>query len=328
MTSIVVAGVVNVQQIIPVDGFPVPYTPVRYVRDALRLEVAGVGANVARGLAALGDQVRLATLLGDDAAGGLARTTLAREGLTGPGILGTATTAQSAVLVAPDGRRHIVTDLAGLPEASYPPDTFRALLDGAELASISTIGFARDLLPIALAAGVPIAVDLQATSGLDDAYGADWIDAATIVFASAERLTTTPEQFAADVLAHGQRAHGRPARGQRVTRGQRVNGRRAGRQTRIVVIGLGADGCLLAVAGGGPPRRIAAHAPLGVVDTTGAGDALFTGFLHAWLCSRDPDDAITMAIRTAGWAVAFPGTSHYATHADLARLDAGAAEPL
>jgi sugar/nucleoside kinase (ribokinase family) len=321
MAVVVVAGVVNVQQTVLVEGFPLPYTSVRHVRDALRLEVAGVGANVARGLATLGDaasgdatsrdaasgdaasgdEVRLATFLGDEPAGRLARDTLAREGLAGPGILRGDATAQSAVLVDSDGRRQIITDLKGLPEARYPAEVFRSLLDGAALASISTIGFARDLLPVAAAADVPIAVDLQATSGLDDAYATDWIDHASIVFCSAERLATSPEAFAVDVLARG--------------------------RARIVVVSLGADGCLLAVAGGSPPRRIAARAPFGVVDTTGAGDALFAGFLHTWLRTGDPDRAIATAVLAAGWAVGFPGTSRYPSAGDLAGMTHGADRP-
>ncbi|CUU56406.1 hypothetical protein Ga0074812_107290 [Parafrankia irregularis] len=42
-SPVVVAGVVNVQQTIPVEGFPVAYTPVRYLPHGLRLETSGVG---------------------------------------------------------------------------------------------------------------------------------------------------------------------------------------------------------------------------------------------------------------------------------------------
>ncbi|OHV21478.1 sugar kinase [Parafrankia soli] len=297
MAAVVVAGVVNVQQTIPVEGFPVHYSPVRYAHSPLRLGVAGVGGNVARGLAALGDEVRLATFLADDDAGCLARDTLAREGLAGPGVLRADATAQSAVLVDPDGRRQITTDLKGLPTARYPAPVFRGLLDGAQLASISTIGFARDLLPVATAADVPIAVDLQATTGLDDTYAADWVAHASIVFCSAENLTVAPADFAGQVLAGG--------------------------RARIVVVGLGARGCLLAVAGRAP-RTVVARAPFGVVDTTGAGDALFAGFLHTWLRSGDPDQAVVTAVLAAGWAVGFPGTGRYPTSAELDTLAADA----
>lgn len=292
-SRVAVAGVVNVQQTIPIDGFPLAYSPVRYLNRPLRLDVGGVGCNVARGLSMLGSDVRLASLLGDDDAGRLARAVLAREGLLGRGVLGTGETAQSAVLVDPRGRRQISTDLKNLPTATYPPRVFEQLIDGAALAVISTIGFARGLLPVAEAAGVPIAVDLQTTSGLDDAYAQDWLDAASVVFCSAENLSVEPAVFAREVLTRG------PAQ--------------------VVVVGMGEQGCLL-VADGRAPRVVRAVAPYGVADTTGSGDALFAGFLHYWLATGDADRAADHAVLVAGWTVGFPGTGRYPTAAQVHKL--------
>lgn len=289
----VVAGVVNVQQTIPVDGFPVSYTPVRYVPHGLRLEVSGVGRNVARALTGLGRPVRLATVVGRDAAGALARDALGRAGLAGAGIVEDDHTAQSVVLVDPAGQRQISTDLKDLPTFHYPPAVFARLLSGAQAAAISTIGFARGLLPVAVEAGVPIAVDLQATPGLEDTYARDWVERATIVFCSGENLTVPPEHFARDVFALG--------------------------RAQIVVVGLGAAGCVRFLPGK-PPRAVPAIAPFGVRDTTGAGDALFAGFLHYWLRSGDPDDAIDQAVLVAGWTVGHPGTENYPTHDDIVAL--------
>ncbi|MCM3921546.1 carbohydrate kinase family protein [Frankia sp. AiPs1] len=289
----VVVGVVNVQQTIPVDGFPVAYAPVRYVPHGLRLEVSGVGCNVARALAALDRPVRLATIVGRDTAGVLARDALGRAGLVGDGIVDHEHTAQSAVLVDPDGRRQISTDLKDLPTFHYSPAVFARLLVGAQAAAISTIGFARGLLPVADEAGVPIAVDLQATPGLEDTYSRDWVERATIVFCSGENLTVPPERFARDVFALG--------------------------RARVVVVSLAAAGCVRFLSDR-PARAVPAVAPLGVRDTTGAGDALFAAFLHYWLRSADPDDAVDRAVLVAGWTVGFPGTGSYPTHDDIAEV--------
>jgi hypothetical protein len=67
------------------------------------------------------------------------------------------------------------TDLKDLPDAVYPPESFRQLLNGADLTVISTIGFA----PPAATGGrrecqVPIAVDVQAIDREDDPYLAEW----------------------------------------------------------------------------------------------------------------------------------------------------------
>ncbi|WP_238434867.1 MULTISPECIES: carbohydrate kinase family protein [unclassified Frankia] len=279
---VVVAGVVNVQQTIPVDDFPVPYSPVRYLPHQLRVEASGVGLNVARTLRALGSSVVLATMAGADPAGALVRAELDRLGLLGDGVVGTGHTPTSAVLVDKAGARQIHTDLKDVPDAVYPPELFAWLLRGARLAVLSTVGFNRPLLTIAKDARVPIAVDVQTVTGVEDAYSQPWLNAAEILFCSAERLETDPAPFAAAALARF------PAR--------------------IVVVGLGAAGALLAVRDR-PARRVPAVAPFGVVDTTGAGDALFAAFLHSLLAGRDPDTAAERAVLVAGCAVGTPGTA-------------------
>jgi len=292
---VVVAGVVNVQLTVPVEGFPVPYAPVRYPADQLRLAASGVGLNVARTLRALGSPVSLATTVGADPAGALVRAELKRAGLLGDGVLTTAATAMSAILVDPSGARQVNTDLKDLAEVRYPPALFRGLLEGARLAAVSTIGFARSLLPVAEAARVPVAVDVQTVGGPDDSYSQPWLRAADILFCSAERLSLAPTAFAEAVLTRF------PAR--------------------IVVVGLGSDGCLLAVRGQ-PLRHIPAVAPHGVVDTTGAGDALFAGFLHYWLKSGDPTAAAEHAVLVAGCAVGTPGTDSHVDATHIAELRA------
>ncbi len=294
MPDVVVAGVVNVQQTVPVDGFPVVYSPVRYATGRLRLAASGVGLNVARTLAALGTQAALATLVGDDPAGMVIRAELRRLGLLGEdessgrgaGVLPTTNSAMSAVLVDPHGTRQVHTDLADLATARYPPSVFRDLLAGARLAVLTTAGFVRDLIPVAQAAGVPIAVDVQTIEDASDAYSRPWLAAATIVFCSAERLTASPADTAAALLSRY------PAR--------------------IVLLGMGGDGCLLAVRDR-PPRRLPALAPHGVLDTTGAGDALCAGFLHYWLATGDPDAAARRAVLVAGCAVGSAGTAVHVT---------------
>ncbi|ONH32503.1 carbohydrate kinase family protein [Pseudofrankia asymbiotica] len=290
---VVVAGVANVQQTVPVDDFPLHYAPVRYLPHRLRLEAGGVGLNVARVLRALGSPVVLAALVGADPAGVLVRAELERAGLGGAGVVAAASTPTSVVLVDPRGARQVHTDLKDLSDAGYPRALFAELVAGAQLAVVSTVGFARPLLNVAKAAGVPIAVDVQTVTGVDDSYCGPWLRAADVLFCSAERLDTDPAVFARTALERF--------------------------RARIVVVGLGADGALLAVRGR-PARFVRAVAPHGVVDTTGAGDALFAGFLHYWLGGGDPDDAMEHAVLVAGCAVGTAGTSPHIDEAHIADL--------
>ena len=74
------------------------------------------------------------------------------------------------------------------------------------------------------------------------------------------------------------------------------------------------DGTLIQVAG---------IAPRGVVNTAGAGDALFASFLHGWLATGNPVWALEAAILCAGWKIgdAFPAASSL-SEAELAGLQA------
>jgi acarbose 7IV-phosphotransferase len=292
---IVVAGVTNLQFSVPVDGFPVDYAPVRYPQGQTGVRVAGVGYNVAAGLAALGGNVRLATFAGGDLLGSSVESELRARGLDGPWVVTGQETPRSVVLHEPGGERMICTDLRGLPQAAYPPAVFARALDGADWAVITNIGFARPLLAVARDAGVPVAADVQAVEDLDDDYNRDWMAAAQVLFCSHERFPVPPRAWVAMVQERY--------------------------RTPVVVVGCGAGGALLGVLGTGETRHVPAVAPRGVTSTAGAGDALAAAFMHVYAATGDPHAAITQAVLFAGYAVgAEPGESAFLTGPQLAEM--------
>jgi sugar/nucleoside kinase (ribokinase family) len=275
---IVVAGVTNVEISVPIDGFPVEYAPVRYPFWGIGARVAGVGFNVAAALAALGADVRFATLLAADPLGVLVQNELSRRRLAGPGVLESAAgTAQAVVLHDPTGRRMVSTDLKDLPDAQYPADVFAKLVAGAELAVVTNIGFCRPLLAVAAEAGVPVAADVQAIDSLDDAYNAAWMAAARVLLCSHERLPCPPEEWVRAVWD------------------------RYGCE--LVVVGCGEQGAVLGVRADRTIRRVAAVAPRGVINTVGGGDALAAAFVHVLTRTGNPHLAIEQAVIFAGYRV-------------------------
>lgn len=294
MARIVVAGVASLYLSAGVGEFPLAYDPAAFP-GWMSAGVTGAGAHIAKVLRALGDDVRLCTLAGTDAAGLAIRADLQANGLLSPGVIDAGVTSLGVVLVAPDGTRMGLPYLAAVNAVSYPAETFRRLAEGADLAVLTNTRFTRPLIRWARRASVRIAVDVHLISDVNDAHNRSWMEAADILFCSHERLRCPPEQWIAQVF-------------------DRYPG------CEVVGIGQGGDGAMLGLRDG-TLVRAAAIAPRGVVSTSGMGDALFASFLHAWLATGNPAGALRQAVLHAGWKAgdALPGTVSL-TEAELARL--------
>lgn len=278
MARILVAGLVNLETTLRVEGFPLPYTPVHYAFHGIHSSVSGVGFNVALALRTLGHEVRFLTLLGQDTAGNLARSGLQTHGLDGPGVRSVLKeTAQSVILYDGTGRREIQVDLKDIQEQSFPLDIFRRELDGCALAVLCNINFTRGLLAPARAAGIPIATDVHALSDLDDPYNRDYLEHADILFMSGDALPEPPPDWARRVLSRY--------------------------QPRALVIGAGAEGAWLHTPAQPAPEHIPAAAVRPVVSTVGAGDALFSAFLHGYLEHGQAGPALRQAVCFAGYKI-------------------------
>jgi acarbose 7IV-phosphotransferase len=284
MTPIFISGLINVETTVQIDGFPVDYTPVRYPFFGVRSTVSGVGYNVAKALATLGDSVRLASLTGRDLAGAMVSAQLRAAGLPAEFVLAALdATPQSAILYDRAGSRMINVDLKDIQEATYPPEQFEQAIEGCGLAVLCNVNFSRPLLAHVRRRGIPIATDVHAIGSLDDHYNRDFMAAADILFMSDERLPCSPEEWVSQV----QDRFGTP----------------------IVVVGLGAQGALLAVRRDGFVGRFPAVQTRPVVSTIGAGDALFSAFVHFFLATGAPYEALRRAITFASYKIGVAGAA-------------------
>jgi acarbose 7IV-phosphotransferase len=77
----------------------------------------------------------------------------------------------------------------------------------------------------------------------------------------------------------------------------------------IVVVGLGSRGALLSVRSDRFVERIPAAHVREVVNTIGAGDALFSAFIHSYSQCGDPYQAIQKAILFASYKIGEDGAS-------------------
>ncbi len=284
MSNILVSGLINIETTLKVDSFPLGYEAVRYPFFGIESTVSGVGYNVAKALNVLGDKVTFLSIIGSDLAGGLVRRALEADGIPDSLVRSDlASTAQSVIIYDAQGRRQIHTDLKDIQERDFPVNLFDGALEAASLAVLCNINYNRPFLQRTRAAGVPIATDVHTISSIEDAYNADFMAAADILFLSDEQLPQKPEVFA-----------------------QRLQERYG---TAVIVIGLGAEGALLAVREDGFLERIPAVRTRAVVNTIGAGDALFSSFNHYFSSNRDPYAAIRKAVFFASYKIGETGAA-------------------
>ena len=296
MSRILVAGLINIETTLRVDGFPIPYFPVRYPFQGVNSTVSGVGYNIAKALIALGNEISFLSIIGEDVAAHQVRTALMAENIAGENVLSLMPhTAQSVIIYDADGRRQIHTDLKDIQAITYPPEIFEHEMARCESLVLCNINFTRPFLKKARQAGKTIASDVHTISDLNDEYNCEYMRAADILFMSDEALPASPEVWAKQV--------------------QHVY------DPKILVIGLGSQGALLAVRSDNFMERFPSVQVRPVVNTIGAGDALFSAFLHIYQQTEDPYLSIKKALIFASYKIGEKGAAEgFITNDVLERL--------
>ena len=119
---------------------------------------------------------------------------------------------------------------------------------------------------------------------IDDPYNRDFMAAADILFLSDEGLDGRPaDEFLREIAGRYHNA--------------------------LIVLGRGAHGSLLYQHADRSFFHVPALAPRGVRNTVGAGDALFSAFIHEWQQHHDARLALQRASLFAGWKVGAVGAA-------------------
>ncbi|MCG8349106.1 MAG: carbohydrate kinase family protein [Chloroflexales bacterium] len=252
--------------------------------------IGQAGGYTARGFRALGYRTAFIGHVGDDMGGRLIREVFTHEGID-TSVLWTDPqgTARSVNIVYPDGRRKNFYDGKGHMTLTPDLEQCRQVLAGAKLVHVHIPNWARHVLSAARACGALIACDLQDLRTLDDPYRQDFIAAADIIFFSSANVGDPTALL--QLLLHS-------------------------KPERIVVVGMGEQGCALGTREGvrlfaliaanrgsgciealGTREGVRLFAPLDLggpaVDTNGAGDGLAVGFLASYaLGGHAPEIAV------------------------------------
>lgn len=283
--KILISGLINTETTVPVRQFPVNYYPIDYPFFEIRTEVSGVAYNIAKALHTLGDEVTLLSMTGQDFPAEYIRRTLSEAGLSAEHVKpALRETPSSVILYDGEGRRQIYCDLKDIQEREYgfPAD----ICDGADIVAACNISFSRPLLSLAKAAGKTIATDVHVLSDIHDSYNREFIQCADILFLSDEGTGGDWRGFLTSL------ARTCPCR--------------------IIVMGRGSQGAAMYLRDEERICSLPAARVGTAVNTAGAGDALFSAFLHCYAQGRPPLEALERAelfaaakIRRSGSAEGF-----------------------
>lgn len=283
MKRILISGLINTETTVKVKRFPIEYFPIDYPFFGVNTRVSGVAYNLAKAFRSLGDEVDLVTMTGNDFSAEYVNNKMEEIGVSTEHVKRTLKeTPNSVVLYDEEGKRQIYCDLKDVQEATYQFD--KQLYENADIVVACNTNFNRELLKKAKMAGKIIATDVHVLSDVHDEYNRDFMQYADLLFLSDENINTDYREFLMDIENNY--------------------------QNEIIVLGMGAKGALMYVKGEQKFYELEAVSNLKVVNTVGAGDALFSSFLHYYAKGMSPLECLKKAQLFAAYKIGFDGASN------------------
>ena len=294
MKNILISGLVNTETTCRVRQFPIDYYPIDYPFFGVNTAVSGVAYNLAKAMTTLGDRVKLLSMTGDDFAARYIREELTALGIDPAPIKPCLSqTPSSVVLYDETGRRQIYCDLKDIQEAAY--GFAQEDVASVDIVAACNINFNRPLLKLAKEMGKTIATDVHVLRDIHDDYNRDFMEAADILFLSDEGAGEDHYGF--------------------------IWALEEAYRTPIIVMGRGAKGALMYLREEARFVELPAAHVGEVVNTVGAGDALFSAFLHFYAKVLHPVECLHRAQVFAAAKIRVSGASRgFVTEAEVEEM--------
>lgn len=277
MNNILVCGLINIETTLKIKNFPIEYAPVEYNFFGVNSSVSGVGYNIVNALKNLGDDPYFFSIIGNDIYRKIIFSDLERDKINTKYVLPLLEqTAQSGILYD-DTKRKILLDLKNIQEIKYPAEIIEEIIDKIDIGIICNINFSRDLLKILKDNKKIIATDVHVISNINDDYNNDYMKYSDILFLSNENIQGNEENMIKQL--NQKYSH------------------------EIIVITMGEHGLLIHTKEKAEIKHFPAIKTREVVNTIGAGDALFSCFIHYYNKTKDPYYSMKMATIFASYKI-------------------------
>lgn len=295
MRKILVSGLITVETNVKVDHFPVEYAPVEYNFFGVNSAVSGVGYNITKALKTLGAAPVFLSIIGNDIYKNIIKAELNSMGADDSYVLPLINKTSQSIILFNEKIRKIILDLKNIQETVYPADKINEIINDIDIAVMCNINFSRELIKTVKNQGKITASDVHVINDINDEYNRDFIAFSDILFLSNERIKGNERGFLQEII-------------------KTYN-------NKIIVISMGENGLIIYVRDDNEIKYFPAVKVREVVNTIGAGDALFSSFIYFYNKTKDPYFSIEKAIVFASYKIgANGGAEGFLTEDELLKI--------
>lgn len=287
MSKFLVAGFVQVETIVKVKELPAPYKQFSSIPDSIYTNMGGAGYDEAVALTWLGNEVDFMSMTDKKMEKDKRKTMLQANGvqLDCQYVLPRLENMPTAVVLYADkGKMQTFEDVKDIRTVEYDAALFERQIQDKDMVLISNCNFCRPLLSLAKKYNKPLAVNIRSMTTEKTMQKEDFLEAADIFYISDDDLDKEPYEC--------------------------INECRERFDPKVIVMGVGAKGAILYMK---EDNSIVEYKPVKtneIVNTLGAGNAMFSAFLHYYVKTGDAREAIKNALLFASYKIGFVGTSN------------------
>lgn len=286
MSRFMVAGFVQLETIVKVDALPIPYFQFQSIPDMINTNIGGCGYNESMALKWLGNDVDFMSMIGKDLKDSdlFKKLMLNDEQLSFEYVLPRLDAMPSSVILYNNGKKQIFEDVKDIRTVPYDYELFERQIQDKDMVLISSCNFCRPVIELAKKYNKPLAVNVRSMRKERMVQKEDFLKAADILYISDDELDKDPYEC--------------------------INECREKYNQKIIIIGIGSKGVILYTR---EDNSILEYKPVKtneIVNTVGAGNAMFSAFLHYYVKTGDAKESIKNALLFASYKIGFIGTSN------------------
>jgi len=295
MNNFLVCGHITIETTVKIENFPIEYSPVEFNFYGNKSAVSGVGFNIVKAIKTLGGNPVFCSIIGNDIYKDIIKNELDKIDVNSEYVLPVIDETSQSIILYNENKRKIYLDLKNIQETKYPVNKIENLINDVDIAILCNINYSRELLKIVKNYGKIIATDVHVIHSIDDEYNKDFMEYSDILFLSNENITGKEYEVIHKLIETY--------------------------KNKIIVTGLGENGLLIYVRDNNQIKHYPAVKTRKIVNTIGAGDALFSSFIYFYNKTKDPFYSIEKAIIFASYKIGEKGAAEgFLTENELLNL--------